>query len=116
MKEFMMIFVGADYDEANLSPEEVQQRLQKWDKWVTELRQEDLFIDGRALKNKTTAVSEGQVVTDGAFVETKELVSGYFLLKARDMDHMLEISKDFPEYDIGGQVHIREMENFEDYQ
>lgn len=115
MKEFMMIFVGGDYETSDLSPEEIQQRLMKWNKWVVDLKEEDLFIDGRALKNKTLAIGEGHIITDGAFVETKELVTGYFLLKARDMSHAVELSKDFPEYDIGGTVQIREIENFSEY-
>jgi len=61
MKEFMMIFVGGDYEESNLSPEEIQKRLMLWDKWVKDLKDEDLFIDGRALKNKATAVGEGHM-------------------------------------------------------
>ena len=30
MKEFMMIFIGADYADLGLSPEELQNRMGKW--------------------------------------------------------------------------------------
>ena len=113
MKEFMMIFVGGDYETQELSPEQLQERLMKWNTWLEELRKDDLFLDGRALKNPSRKV-EGQerLVTDGAFVEVKELVTGYFLLKAKDLDHATELTKGFPDYDLGGRVEIREIENF----
>lgn len=113
MKEFMMIFVGGDYEQSELSPEQIQARLAKWNKWVDDLKKDDNFINGRALKTRSVSVGEGHVVTDGAYVEAKELVTGYFLLKANDIDQVIEMSKDFPEYDIGGTVQIREIENFQ---
>ena len=114
MKEFMMIFIGGDYESAELSPEDLQRRLQKWNEWLEELKQEDLFINGRALKNASETVSQnGQVATDGPFVETKELVTGYFLLKARDFEHARSLTHHFPDYDLGGRVEIREIQMFE---
>jgi len=112
MKEFMMIFVGGDFETADLSPEDMQTRLQKWNEWVEELKKDNLFIDGRALKNNTTSIKGPGLVTDGAFVETKELVTGYFLLKAKDIEHVTSLTSGFPDYDLGGNVHIREIETF----
>jgi len=52
---------------------------------MEDLRKQELFLDGRALQNNSTRiVGEKQIVTDGPFVETKELVSGYIVVKARD--------------------------------
>ena len=113
MKELMMIFVGGDYEQSELSPDQIQSRLAKWNQWVDDLKKDDNFINGRALKPRAVSVGEGHVVTDGAYVETKELVTGYFLLKANNLEQVIEMSKDFPEYDIGGTVQIREIENFE---
>ena len=113
MKEFMMIFVGGDYETAQLSPEEMQGRLEKWNAWVTELQNEDLYIEGKALQNASKRISGvDQVATDGPFVETKELVTGYFLFKANDMDHATKLTSKFPDYDLGGQVEIREIAQF----
>ena len=112
MKEFMMIFVGGDYESDKMSPEEMQRRMGLWDAWVQDLQKEDLFIDGKALKNATVKVNEDGVSTDGAFVEIKELVTGYFVFKARDIDHAAELTKGYPDYDIGGHIEIREIQQF----
>ena len=39
MKEFMMIFVGADYADLGLSPEELQNRMGKWFAWGNKMEQ-----------------------------------------------------------------------------
>ena len=33
MKDFMMFFIGADYADLGLSPEELQSRMGKWFAW-----------------------------------------------------------------------------------
>ena len=108
MKEFMMIFIGGDYTEAQLTPDEIQAKMEKWNTWIEDLKSQDLYINGKPLlpQSKRVAGSD-QLVTDGPFVETKELVGGYFLIKANDMNHAVSLTKDFPDYDIGGSVEIR---------
>ncbi|NNN01907.1 MAG: hypothetical protein HKL86_08780 [Acidimicrobiaceae bacterium] len=57
---------------------------------------------GNALHPSTSATSlrhdaSGKVtVTDGAFVETKEALGGYYLIEAADLDEALAIAKDVP--------------------
>ena len=113
MKEFMMIFVGGDYESKEMSPEDFQRRMGKWQEWVDQLKKDDLFIDGRALKNASSRISGvDQLVTDGPFVEIKELVTGYFIIKARDLAHASSLTDGYPDYDLNGQVEIREIETF----
>jgi hypothetical protein len=52
------------------------------------------IVSGNALQPAATATSvRGDVVTDGPFAETKEVLGGYYLIQARDLDHALEIAK-----------------------
>ena len=53
------------------------------------------------------------MVTDGPFAESKELVGGYFIVTAKDMDEVQEIAQDFPDYDLGSTVEIREIMVFD---
>lgn len=113
MKEFMMIFQGGDYELGELSPEEMQKRLVLWNNWIAELRERDLFVNGHALKNQVQRVTnEDLVMTDGPFVETNELVTGYFVIKAKDLEHAKSITKGYPDFDLGGKVEIREIQIF----
>ena len=52
------------------------------------------LLGGKALQPSSTATSiRGDVVTDGPFVETKEVLGGYYLIEAKDLDQALAISK-----------------------
>ena len=33
------------------------------------------------------------IVTDGPFAETKEVLGGYYLVDARDLDHALQVAR-----------------------
>jgi hypothetical protein len=39
----------------------------------------------------------GEAVTDGPFLETKEVLGGYYLLEAPDLDAAVAIARDIPE-------------------
>lgn len=113
MKEFMMIFHGGDYETGDLSPEEFQKKMGLWNKWVAELRQDDLFVNGHALKNKSSEINnEDLVLTDRPFVEANEIVTGYFVVKAKDLEHARKLTHGYPDFDLGGKVEIREIQNF----
>lgn len=111
----MMIFKGGDYETGGLSPQEFQQRLELWNKWIAELREQNLFKDGRALQNSATQIAENDVITDGPFVETNELVTGYIVVAANDLEHARELAKGYPDFDIKGRVEIREIATFQEY-
>lgn len=110
MKEFMMIFLGADYQTIGLSPEESQQRMKMWMDWIGELTAQDKYVEGRPLIPSATRMSgKSALVTDGPFVETKELIGGYFIVKANSLDEVKEMAKGFPDFDLDGTVEIREV-------
>ncbi len=110
MKEFMLIFLGADYSKMHLSPEESQSQMQKWFSWVDRLRKDEIYVEGRPLTPAAkTMKGSDPVITDGPFAETKELVGGYFIIKVKDFDQATEIAKDYPDYHLGGAVEIREV-------
>jgi hypothetical protein len=53
--------------------------------------------DGHALQPVTTATSiRGSDVTDGPFVETKEVLGGYYMIDAPDLDTALAVAKTVP--------------------
>jgi hypothetical protein len=110
MKEFMLLF-KAPQAGSGLSPEMAQAQMQKWFAWVNQLKNEGIYIDGRPLVNKVKTVSgKSQVVTDGPFAESKEIIGGYFIVKTKDIDSAVAITKGFPDYELGGSVEVREVQ------
>ena len=47
------------------------------------------------------------VVTDGPFIETKEVVGGFETLECRNIDEALAIAARFPALDVGSIVEVR---------
>jgi hypothetical protein len=70
---------------------------------------------GAQLGESTTATSiradgsGGFTVTDGTFAETKEVLGGYYVIEAADLDEALEIAKQVPS-PMGG-VEVRPIIN-----
>jgi hypothetical protein len=96
----VLLFTPAPADPADLPPEELEAHMRQ------EQIAEDLGIGvvaGYALEPSTTATSiRGDVVTDGPFIEAKEVVAGFFVIEARDLDHALELCKQNPATWRGG--------------
>ncbi len=55
------------------------------------------ILGGEALQSTNTATTiRGDVVTDGPFAETKEVLGGFYLIEAEDLDQALAIGKVTP--------------------
>ncbi len=114
MKDFMMIFISADYGDLGLSPEEMQTRMGKWFAWNDKMAQQGIVKGGNALTSDVRRVSgKERTVTDITSAELKELVGGYYVVQAKDFDAVQEIAQDYPDYDLGGTVEIREIMVFD---
>ncbi len=62
-------------------------------------------LGGLALEPPSTATSvRGELITDGPFMESKEVLSGIFVIEARDLDHALELARMTPIVDGGVEV------------
>lgn len=48
-----------------------------------------------------------KIVTDGPFAEAKDVVGGYTLIEACDLDQAVELSKGCPIFEAEGAVEVR---------
>ena len=104
----MFIFLGGD--PSHLSPEAQQAHMQKWLDWVEKLTKEKRYVGGEALlPGGKTIRGQKKTVTDGPFTESKEVVAGYFVVLAKNIDEAVQIAKDCPDYILDGIVEVREV-------
>ena len=61
-------------------------------------------LDGSATATAMRAGDGGLTVTDGPFLETKEVLGGVFVIEARDLDQAIAIAKLTPTVDGGVEV------------
>ena len=114
MKEFMLVFLGADYSQLNLSPQQMQERMSKWWAWNTKMEQAGILKGGHALTPGVRRISGNErTVTDLTATEVKELIGGYYVVDAENLEAASQIAQDFPDFDLGGTVEIREVMVFE---
>lgn len=113
LKEFMLIFMGVDYTEMNLSQEDIQARAASWMGWQEKMKKLDILQSGNALQSDLRRVSgPSRTVTNRMAVESKEIIGGYYIVKARDLDAAIEIAQDYPDFDLGGTIEVRELMHY----
>lgn len=113
MKEFLFLFRGGDAGRMNQqqSPEQWQQHMMKWKTWMDSLTQQGKFSGGQPLNKEGNVITGSRKkVTDGPFVEGKEIVGGYLLVKANDLKEATEMAKDCPIFEHDGIVEVREIQ------
>lgn len=76
------------------------------------ISQEDAVVGGAHLEPAATAttvrVQGGDTLTtDGPFADTKEILGGFFLVNAPDIDAALAIAERVPAARMGGSVEVR---------
>ncbi len=106
MSEYVFLYRGG---ENGRSPERAQQMMQKWMVWLKDLSQKGHVKDqGQPLERSGKLVKGSQkTVTDGPFAEAKDVVGGYTLIQARDLDQAVELSKGCPIFEVEGAVEVR---------
>jgi hypothetical protein len=112
MEKFMYIFF--DGNSSNLSADGQQAQMQKWFAWVEKLQKEQRYVSGEALLPGGKKITGSKkTVTDGPFAESKELVGGYFVIHAKDLNEATAMAKDYPDFELGGTIEIREVIKFD---
>ena len=106
MSEFVYLYRGG---ETGRSPERAQQMMQKWMSWLKDLGEKGHIKDqGQPLERAGKLVKGKQkTVTDGPFAEAKDVVGGYTMIEARDLDQAVVLSKGCPIFEEDGAVEVR---------
>jgi len=105
MKFAVLIYTDAALLDA-LPPGQYDAKMRNCLAHADELRQEGSLLDSQMLEDAPTAksirVRSGRrTVMDGPFTETKELLAGFNLIEAEDMDEAVRIATEFPWVETG---------------
>lgn len=110
MAKFLFVYrspADAEMGEAP-SPEQMQQIMTAWHGWFAKVG-EALVDGGDGLMPMGKQVRASGVVTDGPFIEAKEMVGGYSIVAAEDIDAAVELAKSCPIFDADGWVEVRQL-------
>ena len=109
MEKFMLIFRQNPAAVQNAAPEQIQANLERWITWLNDLGQQGKLAGGEQLTPKAKVVTNKLIVTDGPFTEAKEIVGGFVIINAANIDEALEIAKTCPNLEFEGSVEVRQV-------
>jgi hypothetical protein len=109
MEKFMLIFQGG-MSSTNQSPELMQAQMGKWMAWIEKLNKSGQYVAGEPLLPGGKLIDgKNKTVTDGPYTEGKEVVGGFFLIKAESLDEAVKICDDYPGYGNDGSIQVRQV-------
>jgi hypothetical protein len=102
MAKYLVLIYGNEQRWESMSPQE-EQRIDNGHRAFNEHNGSSVLF-GAALESTATATSlragsgaDQPSITDGPFLESKEVLGGFYLLEAPDLDAAIAMAKQFPE-------------------
>ena len=116
--KYMLTLIGEEGGWDDVTPEQMQAEMSRWEAFGKELEQAGAFIAGEGLQESATATTvrlEGdeRLVTDGPFAETKEQLGGFYLLECENLDEAIAWAKKVPL--SGGGIEVRPVMDYTQY-
>ena len=106
--EYLVIARG-QWDKT-LSRDEIQNTIDQFYTWLDRLVDEGKMKRGQRLMYEGKTVMRQNVITDGPFGESKEVIGGYWFILANNLDEAAQIAKGNPLLDCGMFFEIRPVD------
>ena len=102
MKEFILLISAEGDPIASLSQEEKQQHVQKVGNYIRRLVEEGKLKNAQPLEMEGKKISKkGNNLVDGPFNESKEVITGFYYILAKDLEEATSIAMGDPRCDDG---------------
>ena len=89
------------------SPAQMQEMFASFSAWRAKFKDQIVDIGGKLVGGGKILTTAG--VTDGPFVEMKEMIGGYMVVAADSYDGAIEVARESPGYRPGASLEIREI-------
>jgi len=112
MMMFLLLYRTSPDPSAKPSPADMQAGYVQWKSWMAKYAKEILEQPPARSGPKpggAAAVCKAGAVTDGPYVEGKEIVGGWSFIEVESLAHAVEIAKEVPMF---SSVEIRELTTF----
>ena len=111
MKDFLLIY-KSDYSAMqDRTAEEAQAMMKRWMDWLGNIAAQNKLTDqGNRLNASGKVVKSNNVIADGPYMEIKESIGGYSIVKAGSLEEAVELAKGCPILTTGGNVEVREID------
>jgi hypothetical protein len=75
---------------------EFDEEMKVWGAINAELKANGQMVAGSGLKPETATTLRGDVVTDGPYAETKEILFSFYIIDVEDLDAALAVARKMP--------------------
>jgi hypothetical protein len=108
LREFILLFRQPSFDYKDASPKEMQALSKQWNKWWKNIESQGKLANrGPRLANEGKVLKAGGVITDGPFVEIREILGSFIIVRAENLDDATTLAHGCPALDQGGSVEVR---------
>ncbi|CAN5390289.1 hypothetical protein BH11BAC3_BH11BAC3_02540 [soil metagenome] len=114
MNEYMLIFRNEKaHDDLKPTAEQMCALMKEWQTWISGIAKQGKYSGTNRLLPQGKTIRPGNVITDGPFLEAKEMLGGYVIVKTASLDDATGIAKACPNLLYGGNVEIRPVMNID---
>ena len=106
MAKFLFIYRESTESRAKPSPEEMQASAEAWQSWMQKFSSAIVTGDG---SKRSGRLVKGGLVTDGPYVEAKEIIASFTIIQADNYDAAVAIAHACPP---GHTIEIRELAGY----
>ncbi len=111
MEKFVLIFRGGDTHISTAHSKAAMDVIQTWNDWMGGLAEKGILAGGDALQVSGKHVNGSKkIVSDSPYAEGNEMVGGYLIVNAKDINDAVEISKGCPILNEEGSVEVRPIQ------
>lgn len=112
LRDYLVLFREPDGRMDKHADDEIKKHRENWNNWFSTWGKKGNLAGGSALTlNGCVIKGGGDHVINDIYKNGTEIVGGYVLLKARDLNEAVEIMRGCPVYEFGGYAEIRELQS-----
>jgi hypothetical protein len=110
MDEFLLLFrIDILTKDAQPTADQMKTYMQEYRNWVDTIIAENKFVSGKGLGTEGKVLKEN-LITDGPFVEIKESIAGFIIIRAENLADAVRLSKGCPILNgKGNSVEVRKI-------
>jgi len=111
--EFMLIFRDVDVDK-RLPDDKLEESMRRFNDWLERWSTRGFIKSGQPLDSagRVLSKSDQRMIKDGPFAEAKEVVGGYVIVRADNLDEATKVAEEWPMMDYGATVEVRPVLTF----
>ncbi len=114
MENYILLLHECATESKALSPDEIQAVIAKYKAWGQRIGQAGRMVGSNKLEHGSGRMLHGTGgdvrISDGPFTETKDVIGGYFIVKAENYDEAVDLCRDCPHLEFGGSIEVRQIE------